>query len=168
MFRSVTLPQNVPGRLLLHSMPGRFESWQQFLEKAKQYRIDHIVCLASDDEIEIKSPSYARAIQNRTLEIPRRCFHIPDFGTPDNPQEYAEFVMHIAELLRSGKTILVHCGAGIGRTGTLAITLLLALGVDRTEAELTVGSTGSHPETDGQRGLIDWFEEWLISGRHTA
>mgnify|MGYP003581050452 CR=1 FL=1 len=38
MFRRVDLPNPVPGRLLLHSMPGRFEAiervWQQLKDDA--------------------------------------------------------------------------------------------------------------------------------------
>ena len=168
MFRAVTLPQDVPGQLYLHSMPGRYEEWEDFMATATRYHLQTIVCLTSDDEIERKSLSYATAIKNGSLGFSRKCFPITDYGIPDERQEYAEFVRRIAELLRSGKTTLVHCGAGIGRTGILAITLLLALGVERTQAEHTVSNAGSRPETDEQRSLIDWFEEWLVAGQHTA
>jgi protein-tyrosine phosphatase len=142
-------------------MPGRHEEWQDFLDTATQYHLHRIVCLAPDGEIEQTSPSYAAAIKNGTLGLPRECFPIADRGIPDDFQEYVEFVMHIAELLRSGERILVHCGAGIGRTGTFAIALLLALGVQRAQAERTVSSAGSCPETDEQRRLIDRVHESL-------
>jgi len=163
MFRSVTLPQNIPGRLYLHSMPGCYEQWADFIAEAKQRGIHIIVCLTPNDEIEKKSPSYAKAIRDGTLNCQRECFPIPDYEVPQDQEAYAAFLTCIAELLRSGKTVLVHCGAGIGRTGTFALCLLLAMGVNRMEAEKAIHDAGSYPETDEQRRLVDWCEKKFLS-----
>lgn len=168
MFRDVTLPQGVQGRLFLHSMPGRCEEWEDFLDAATKHHLQVIVSLAPDDEVHKKSPSYATAIKNGMLGLSRECFPITDYGVPDAQEEYAEFVMRIAEMLRTGKTILVHCGAGIGRTGTFAICLLLALGMDRAQAEHSVKHAASNPETDKQWKFIDWFQKWLTKRQHYA
>ncbi|MCD6284493.1 MAG: tyrosine-protein phosphatase [Anaerolineae bacterium] len=163
MFRTVTLPQNIPGRIYLHSMPGRCESWGDFAAEASRCNIQTIVCLAPDDEIERKSPSYATAIKGGAISCSRKCFVIPDYGVPKDRDRFAEFVKAVAEFLRSGETILVHCGAGIGRTGTFAICLLLALGVSRAQAEKTICDAGSRPETSEQERLIDWFDKKLMA-----
>jgi len=163
MFRAVTLPHNVPGRLYLHSMPGRYEQWEDFTAEASRCNIQTIVCLAPDEEIEEKSPLYATAIRGGPISYSRKCFPILNHGVPKERDQYADFVMDIAKLLRSDETILVHCGGRIGRTGTFAICLLLALGVNREEAERTVNDADSHPETDEQRSFIDWFEKRLIA-----
>ncbi len=163
-FRSVPLPPTVPGRLYLHSMPGRNERWDTFVEEATRVGIDTIVCLTPDEEIQVKSPKYAMAIRDGTLAWPRECFPIPDYEVPDDRKAFAAFVGRVADLLRAGKTILVHCGAGIGRTGTFAICLLMALGMERATAESAVRAAGSAPETDEQRRLVDWFEQAVGTG----
>jgi len=120
-------------------------------------------CASLDDEIESKSPAYATAIKGGAISCARKCFVIPDCGVPEHRDKFAEFVRATAELLRSGETILVHCGAGIGRTGTFAICLLLALGVKRTEAKKAICDAGSKPDTGEQRNLIEWFDKKLMA-----
>jgi protein-tyrosine phosphatase len=159
MFREVKLPKNVSGQLYLHSMPGRYEAWSDFATTAKQHKVNLIVCLAPEDEIEMKSPSYANAIKNDELCFSIERFPIPDYGVPQDQEQYAAFVTRIAKSLRSGHKILVHCGAGIGRTGTFAICLLLALGPNRIQAEKATHNAGSQPETDEQRKLVSWCEK---------
>ena len=160
MFRNVVLPKDaVTGRLLLHSMPGRFETWEYFSTEAKKYDIDTIVCLTPLEEVKTKSPPYAKAISEGSLEFSMKCYEIPDYGIPQNRDEFFDFVMHIAGLLQSGHRILVHCGAGIGRTGTFAICLLLTLGINSSEAEKIISEAGAGPETSEQIELIDWCDK---------
>jgi len=158
MFRSVRLPQGISGRLYLHSMPGRRESWDDFVSEAKQQGIDVIVCLTSDDEIQEKSAAYANAISNNLLNCKTESYPILDYGVPEDQGVFAVFIRRIAELLRSGSAVLAHCGAGIGRTGTFAICLLIALGMNRNLAERTIRDAGSYSETPEQLALVDWCE----------
>ena len=161
MFKPVKLPNVIPGRLYLHGMPGRYEEWDDFITEAKEKRIGTIVCLTSEEEIKEKSPAYVKAIEDDTLPCPREAFPIPDYEVPQNLEDYAAFVEKIAGLLRSGDAILVHCGAGIGRTGTFAICLLLSLGVNAVEAEEAIKTAGSKPETNEQDDLVSWCIENL-------
>ena len=59
--------------------------------------------------------------------------------------------------LSAGRRVLIHCGAGIGRTGTLAVCVLVALGQTRAEAEAVVRAAGSQPETPEQHALVGWW-----------
>lgn len=48
----------------------------------------------------------------------------PDHGTPDDPTEFVEFVDDVREMREKAATVaptLVHCSAGIGRTGVLIL-----------------------------------------------
>ena len=149
----------------MHSMPGRRESWDDFVSEAERQGIDLIVCLTSDDEIKEKSPAYADVISNNLLTSKIEAFPITDYGVPADREAFAKFVSRIADLLRSGNTVLAHCGAGIGRTGTFAICLLMALGVDRKLAQRAIHDAQAHPETPEQKTLVDWYEEKFLAKR---
>ena len=59
--------------------------------------------------------------------------------------------------LRGGESVLLHCAAGIGRTGTAAACVLKQLGLDNDSALARVRQAGSNPENALQSGLVDRF-----------
>ena len=63
----------------------------------------------------------------------------------------------MADTVRAGGVVLVHCAAGIGRTGTAAACVLKALGLEADEALARVRSAGSNPQNAEQSGLVGWF-----------
>jgi len=67
----------------------------------------------------------------------------------------------MAQALRLGERVLIHCGAGIGRTGMLATCVLMHLGVSRCEATQAVTGAGAGPETIPQEGLVGWVADRL-------
>ncbi|MEM7029599.1 MAG: dual specificity protein phosphatase family protein, partial [Chloroflexota bacterium] len=146
-------------RLHLHSMPGRLEDWGAFVQQAEAAHIDHIVCLASFAEIEEKSPGYAKAIQDKQLNWNKIDYPIQDFGVPTDRARFLDFVDSLAKRLTNGDTVLIHCAAGIGRTGTVATCVLQALGTERHEAIRLVKKAGSMPETESQEQLVAWHAE---------
>ncbi|MDR5710413.1 MAG: tyrosine-protein phosphatase [Armatimonadota bacterium] len=60
----------------------------------------------------------------------------------------------VAALLREGERVVVHCGAGIGRTGMVATAVLMALGLSLDDAEARIKEAGSEAETDEQKKLL--------------
>lgn len=142
---------------MLHSMPGRQEDVSSFLEAAARRGLGRIVSLASLDEISRHSPEYASAISSGALPCPVTFVPVEDFGVPADREGFADFAERLAQGISSGDRVLVHCGAGIGRTGTLAECVLLALGASAEEARASVEEAGSHPETAEQRSLVEWF-----------
>jgi len=75
-FRGVHLPSAVPGRLWLHSMPGRYEPLNDAWAEVRRLGVSRIVCLAPFLEIREKSPEYAKAIEGRDLPCDvRRCLY---------------------------------------------------------------------------------------------
>ena len=61
-------------------------------------------------------------------------FPIPDGGVPAAPAEFAVLVERTVRCLRAGKTVVVHCRGGLGRTGLLAAACLRFLGVEAVRA----------------------------------
>jgi protein-tyrosine phosphatase len=156
MLRSVRLPDGVPGELRLHSMPGRYEPLAGVCADIQAVGIDIIICLAPVEEIRRKSPAYADALAENALPCPVEHFPVSDYGVPANREAFWSLASGIANRLNEGRRVLIHCGAGLGRTGTLATCVLLALGVPQEEAARAVSAAGSHPENAEQRALVSW------------
>jgi protein-tyrosine phosphatase len=156
-FRPVDLPPQVPGSLWLTSMPGRFESWESFEEQAQRSGLALVVCLTPCEEVAELSPAYHAAVVEGS--VPFRWMNVPlrNFGLPEDPAAFRRDVAQIAQALREGDAVVLHCAAGIGRTGTTAACVLKALGLDTRESLQRVRDAGSNPQNAQQSGLVDWF-----------
>ena len=155
--RPVELPDSVTGSLLLGGMPARFEPWSAFEVRARAASLGLVVCLTPRTEIEELSPSYHAAIAQGTL--PFRWLHVPmrNFGLPEDPAAFRDGIRQVAEALRAGDAVMLHCAAGLGRTGTTAACVLKALGLSAEEAMQRVREAGSNPQNAQQSGLVTWF-----------
>ena len=156
MFREVTIPMGATGRLFLDSMPGRREPLERTWDQVRAEGVSAIVCLAGTDEIRRKSPDYAQALAKGATPCPVTVFEIRDFGVPKDRDAYWALAGNLANRLVAGDSILIHCGAGVGRTGSLAACVLLALGCAPDAARQAVSEAGSRAETPWQRRLISW------------
>jgi len=92
----------------------------------------------------------------RTHGIRYRSFPIQDRGTPESVPEFLALVDEIAKSLKEGLAVAVHCRAGIGRSGLLAATILLELGIPVSDVFAVVSKARglTVPDTSGQ---IDWL-----------
>ena len=161
MFRSVALPEGIPGQLYLHSMPGRYESFEDAREEMTQREVTRVICLAPLEEVHRKSPDYAHVIEASDVPWVHKMFPVPDFGVPTSQAAFLNLGRSVAEHLREGERVLIHCGAGIGRTGTLAVSVLMALGMNKEDACKAIEQAGSGPETSDQRDLVQWVADQL-------
>ncbi|MBB3292571.1 protein-tyrosine phosphatase [Mitsuaria sp. BK045] len=156
-FRPLPLPDDVPGRLWLQSMPGRREPWSAFLDEARLNRLDMLVCLNPLEEVAELSPAYHKAVAQGRM--PFRWLHVPmrDFGLAADAAAFRQGVEQIAQGLRMGDRALLHCAAGMGRTGTMAACVLKRLGMPAAEALAAVSAAGSNPQSALQSGWIHQF-----------
>ena len=155
-FRPVDIP-GVPGRLWLASMPGRFEPWAEFVAEQRRAGLALVLCLTPRAEVSGAAPSYHRAIAEgrlpfRWLQLPMR-----NYGLPLDMPAFRDGIAQAASALRDGEAVLLHCAAGMGRTGAAAACLLKRLGVPRDEALQRIRDAGSNPENAEQSGLVDLF-----------
>jgi len=163
MFRSLELPGSIPGKIYLHSMPGYYEQYEPAVLEISEKGIQKVISFTSMDEIRAKSPEYAKAIEAGSLPFDWISFPIRDFYVPEDRDAYLRLVKETARNIAGGESVLVHCAAGIGRTGMFAASVLLALGLDKSDAVAHVRSAGSEPEITYQAALVDWVAD-NISG----
>ena len=111
-----------------------------------------VVCLNESAELVDRYPEYVAWLRSdeRALWHP-----IPDLHAPPL-EEARSLLQRLRTLVESGEVLLVHCGAGIGRAGTVAAGLLLTMGVPADEALATVAAhrASAGPEAGAQRDLL--------------
>jgi len=157
LLRRVDLPPGLAGSLWLSPMPGRFESWPNFVAQARRAGIGQLVCLTPRAELTELSPAYDAAVI--TGELPFRWVHLPmrNFGLPEEMTGFRDGIAQLAQAVTQGDAVLLHCAAGIGRTGSAAACVLKALGLDTENALELVRQAGSNPQNAQQSGLVGWF-----------
>jgi protein-tyrosine phosphatase len=157
MFRAVQLPADVPGSLWLSAMPGRFNAWSDFEHDAREAGLKMVVCLTPRDEVRELSPTYHAAIERGGSTYEWLHLPVPNFGVPDDRDMFRRGIARIAQALRAGKPVMMHCAAGMGRTGSAAACVLKALGLSTAEALRRVREAGSNPQNATQSGFVEWF-----------
>lgn len=156
-FRPVLLPANISGALLLDAMPGRYGDWSAFEAQARRRGLAEVVCLTPLAEMAQLSPAYHAAVSAGDVSFRWRHLPMRNFGVPEDAQSFRQQVLQIAAALQAGDAVLLHCAAGIGRTGTTAACVLKALGLPPDKALQHVRDAGSNPENAQQSGLVGWF-----------
>jgi protein-tyrosine phosphatase len=165
MFRRVDLPVKIPGRLLLHSMPGRFEAIERVWHQLKREAVGAIVCLTEMYEIRLKSSRYADALETGTVPCSVLPFEIREGGVPEDRDAFWTLTKEVASRLQAGEAVLIHCAGGVGRTAMLAVSVLLALGEPMNEAERAVARAGSTVETASQIEMLSWCATQINNSR---
>ncbi len=111
-----------------------------------------VVCLCEAFELDDRYPRYVEWLRRdrRALWYPIPDLHAPAAG------EAGALAGRIDRRLAAGETLLMHCGAGIGRAGTVAAAVLIHAGRSLEEALATVAAARpmAGPEVGAQSDLL--------------
>jgi ADP-ribosyl-[dinitrogen reductase] hydrolase len=112
-----------------------------------------LVSLIEDHELNsLGIPNLVSEGAKRGIHVER--FPIVDMSTPSMGIAKAE-VKKIADWLKAGKNVVIHCRGGNGRTGTIAACALVELGFAAQQAIKTVRTNRPNAvETGGQEHFV--------------
>jgi protein tyrosine phosphatase len=118
----------------------------------------------SDDENDIKD-SDEETIPEEGIEIRRvvqlHCTKWPDFGVPDSAEVLKDLIKEVdIRKQEVDKPIVVHCSAGIGRTGTF-VAIHMSLQKDLQGEEINISKT-VRSLREQRLGMIQSEEQYLF------
>jgi rhodanese-related sulfurtransferase len=129
----------VAGRLAMTFAPGIKSlgmrgRWERDLKAdlrvlREEYEADVLVSVMEKHEYQgYGIPELLEQDLIEDIEILR--FAIEDMNIPKEAEakEYEALIQNIVDRMREGKNVVVHCRGGLGRTGTVAACVLIALG----------------------------------------
>jgi protein-tyrosine phosphatase len=151
-----------PGRLAISARPRGGDWLEDEIRAWRMAGLDVIVSLLTPEEMEsLGLQQEAEISQKNGLEF--LSLPIVDRSVPTLDSKTVEILDQIEAALDQGKKITVHCRQGIGRSGLIAASLLVAKGTSPTAAVAQVGKVRRVvvPETPEQRAWIDTFAATL-------
>ena len=119
------------------------------------FGINRVVSLLEPDEaIEIGLGDESALCEENGMEFDS--YPIVDRGLPISVAEFSRFTLKLYETIGSGQATVVHCRAGIGRTGLVAAGILLRCGFEPDHAfdHISKARGMPVPDTEEQRGWI--------------
>jgi protein-tyrosine phosphatase len=163
-----------PGRLGMTFAPGMWAGsvggrWERNLAAdmralEEEYETNVLVSLMEDHEYRgYQIPELLERDKFGDIEILR--FAIKDMGVPQEAESerFQAFVRDVVQRLEQGQNVVVHCRGGLGRTGTLAACVLVALGrhtADEAIAAVREARKGT-VQTREQEDFVRLFEETI-------
>ena len=144
------------GAGLLSVMPcPRATHLEQDLNVLVQRRVDRVVSLLETEEAAHLGLA-EEAAACKKLGMAFTSFPVRDMHPPANLRRFRQLSTQLHEELQQGKNIVIHCYAGIGRTGVLSGSILIRSGMSPRDAiELMSTIRGRNmPQTQEQYDFL--------------
>jgi protein-tyrosine phosphatase len=138
------IPLEVGGRLYVSPMPyGPYDTTNALLRVYRRHHISRVIALVTDGEVKQKAKRNLFGIYAKhgmaVFRVP-----FPDLTAPVQ-QDISRDMPGILEALKS-ENVVVHCNAGIGRTGIMVCCIIRA--IRGCSGEEAIDYVRSHMHTD--------------------
>jgi protein-tyrosine phosphatase len=153
------------GRLAIMARPRAGEWLEIEVDQWKAAGIDLVVSLLEAEEVsELGLGREAELCRERGIAF--LSFPVPDRGVPEMPVAH-RIADSIARDVTGGRSVAIHCRAGIGRSSVIAACALVCAGMTAGEAfNLIKDARGVNvPDTDEQR---DWVGSFWNARRNAS
>jgi protein-tyrosine phosphatase len=166
-----------PGRLGMTFAPGMWAGsvggrWERDLAadmRALEEEHEANVLVSLMEKHEYRGYQIPELLEKDTIggiEILR--FAIKDMGVPQEAESerFQTFVKYVVQRLEQGQNVVVHCRGGLGRTGTLAACVLVALRQHTAREAINAvrAARKGTVQTREQEDFVWLFEETLQEG----
>jgi len=145
-------------RLGIMARPRGYDWLPDDLRALKQSGVDVVVSALTTEEAE-ELGLFAEAeacAENGLLFVP---FPIEDRSLPAHPSQFDVLVNQLLAHVRDGKSVVIHCRAGIGRSSLIAACVLIKMGASADRALQVIEHARGClvPDTPEQR---KWVEKY--------
>lgn len=152
----IPLPEGTPGEMWLC---GKHVIGADHEGVVAQVGATTVVCLTQRHELEDRYPAYVDWLDS---EVGIRAIWHPihDLSAPAR-EAFVDLIVDLGARVRNGEHLIVHCAAGLGRAGTVAMGVLIELGMEREAAlaHLRVHRPMAGPEVGSQASLVESFAD---------
>lgn len=151
-----TIKEADPNRIAIVARPRGGDWLCDELNALSREGIDVLVSMLMEEEANElglhRESAECEAVAIKFVNLP-----IPDRSVPLDKDDFLRSVEHLAEMVRAGRSLGVHCRASIGRSSVLAASVLIRLGWNADKAFYAIESARgcSIPDTPEQR-------QWVI------
>jgi hypothetical protein len=152
----IPLPPPANGRLWLCGKHAIGPDPEALLDRVGA---DAVLCLTREPELADRYPGYVGWLRaqppTRVRWYPIHDLHAPEFD------EFTPLLDELVDRVVAGERLVVHCAAGIGRSGTVAVAMLVALGVRLDDAldHVRRHRPAAGPEVGAQLDLVRRLDE---------
>lgn len=119
------------GEVALSPIPGRSGSYEADLSTLLHWAPDLVLTMTTGGELDRMGAS---GLRDDLAAVGIQWVHLPvvDFGAPDRivQSRWPDVSARAADVLADGGKILVHCFGGCGRSGMVALRLMVEAGED--------------------------------------
>ncbi len=155
-----TMFDNGSGSLAIMPHPPAGESLAAHVQFLAENGFHSVISLLTDTEArKLGLTEEGDAVIEGGMDF--RSFPVSDMGVPDELPAFYNLACDISRLIKQERRIVVHCWAGIGRSGLLASAVLVVLGdkPDTVFNRVTMARGKQVPETQEQKR---WFVQEFL------
>jgi predicted protein tyrosine phosphatase len=151
------------GRLAIAARPRAGDWLSDEISAWRVEAADTVVSLLEPEEVQELGLS-EEADLCRKVGVEFVAFPVPDRGVPASLFKTIAIAQDLADQMQNGKSVIIHCRAGIGRSALLAACVLVRAGIQADKVfEMIAASRGLRvPDTDDQ---IRWLHDFVTISR---